>query len=168
MVVGSGMNDAEDADKRISGSLMADRRSRDSEGKVYRSNGGERYRQKEEEIKIVKQEEMVERIRCEGRQAGRQARSGTSKQRVQVSCKVISLGRCRSAAEAQKARARERRRGGKGKGEEEGQVGRQGSGSGRGAASKRPRTQWQEEPVSKEWMLSTSPGSVDSRGTILA
>lgn len=73
MVVGSGMNDAEDADKRISGSLMADRRSRDSEGKVYRSNGGERYRQKEEEIKIVKQEEMVERIRCEGRQAGRQA-----------------------------------------------------------------------------------------------
>ena len=38
MVVGSGMNDAEDADKRISGSLMADRRSRDSEGKVYRSN----------------------------------------------------------------------------------------------------------------------------------
>ena len=34
---------------------------------------------------------------------------------MQVSCRVISLEKCRSPAEAQKARARERRRGGKGR-----------------------------------------------------
>jgi hypothetical protein len=83
--------------------------------------------------------------------------------KVQVSCsRVISLGKCRSPARGAESKSK----GEKERREMQGRrkrTGRRRKGGGQQAAQNPVR----EQPVRQEWMLSTSPGSVDTRGTIL-